>query len=100
MGSCKEMTVSLRVPGGSVTIGCLKKSVCDSLRVNVESEELELSVQMYEHSEDVQISHLNQENIGLECTEPGITRFIMYRPEYSLSSIQLMAAARSEYEAD
>ena len=98
--SCKEMAVTLRVPGGRATIGCLKKSVCDSLRVHVLDEGLTLSMQIYENSEDVKISHLDKDALEFVCTAPGITRFIMYQPAYSLSSIQLMRAARSEYESE
>ena len=105
--SCQSMSVALQVQSGSAVIRCLKTAACESLSVSVDDEAmaLALSVEMYQHSEDVHISHPNPDRVDIECSVPSITRFIMFEPESdensnALSSTELRQLVRQEYTAN
>lgn len=98
--SCQAMRVSLQTQGGSATIGCYKKTACESMHIDVKNEELALTVQMYENSNDVEILHPAPTAVDFVCSAPNMTRFINFPPAAELTDAQLLRLAQSEYVAD
>jgi len=100
--SCLEMDVSVHIQSGNVTIGCYDSAACDSLSVSVDSEAVRLSVEMFEFSENVQLSHPNHEMVDIECSADDAHRFVEIDPAQfaSLPVQRQMAMARAVYAAD
>lgn len=100
--SCQfnDARLSLRVEAGSATIGYYKNTACESVHINIESEELELSIHMYANSQSVQVMHVEQEEFQFVCSVLDIMRFIMFPFAAGLTFSQLLRLARSVYSPD
>jgi len=96
--SCQGMEVSLHIQSGQATIGCYDSAACDSLSVSVDSEAVRLNVEMFEFSENVQLSHPNQTMIDIDCSADDAHRFIEIDPSAdSLTVPELRQMARNQF---